>query len=511
MAQAIVRPLAVAALVLAGLPAAAQITADDVWTRQTAVWQALGVQPRGSLMRDGNRVVISAPGGEYLLPMGSGHVSWRGSDIVLIENRDGTVTMDPGPAPTISIVAELADMPDFYLTADFAMTHAGWQWLASGSPDDLTIRKSFDRLTLESRQISATGIEDFDTGALDVLLVAEGYAAESRIAGSAPITVTTTGTLDRFVTDAGATAPDLQSRSVSVSDASAFATTLVLPDEPPDLLDLAAGLRAGLLIDLRATGGATKSQTVSRMAEAIVSDQSQSADAIEQTLRLSADGFAADLRAEGIFNRIVGPMTFDAPVIVRLGAVELGMTMPLLAGQGPQDAGLRLALTDLALDDDSWIALGVRPEGLNAPGSLILDLAARIEVLADLPDLAAIATRVDSGQAFLTVFGVSLEEFVSGYGPATLTGSGSATWGEEGAPLGPEIGPPQGEARFALSGGHALADRIAASGKVPAEVMIGLRGLLAGFGRPVGPDQLESVVTLGADGTVRINGAPMPF
>lgn len=499
-----------AACLLLASPALAQITAEDVWASQTGLWQAAGVRPLGSLVRDGNRVVVTGAGGEYRLPLDLGHVSWRTSDIVMTDNPDGTVDIDIGPEMTVSIVAELTEMPDFYLMADLGVKTQGWLSVASGSPGDIVTRTAFDMMMVESRQITLTGVGQ-DAADYDLLFSFQGLESETRVAGASPITLEAGGRIARTITDTGLTADGLQTRSVSVTEDTAYRTSVILPDVPLNLLDLSPALRAGLSIDLEGTAGLTQSQTVTRSSDDIIVDQAQSAAGISQTLRLSEEGLSTDLRAETLFNRLIGLTGNQIPFVLRLGAAEMAFAMPLLAAPGAQDARLRLALTDMMAEDESLIALGIDPAGLNAPASVLLDLSARIEVLHDLPDLMGLADRTDAGQPVLRVFGVNLDALEARYAAAALAGSGSVTWGEAGALLDTTITPPAGEARFVLDGGYATLDSVASAGLVPRDVMIGLRGLLSGFGRPVGPDRLESTVTLAPDGALRINGAPIPF
>lgn len=500
-----------ATLCIAAAPAAAQVTAEDVWSATVDAYARLGVALDGTLARDGAVVTVDGLGGEYLLPLDLGRIAWEVSDLTLTEGADGSVSSDWGGSIGISLVAEITEAPDFYLTGEFVVDLDGWTSVTRGTPDNMLTETRFDMMTLEARNLSATGPDGFADGAVTVFMLIRDSSTQTRTVGGEVMTLDSTGSLGEVIADFGFAFDGMESRSVSQTLAGTYNTNLTLPSVPLDLINLGPALRAGFGLVSIGESGESVSQTVTRLDGELMSDQSQRVESVSQRLSLSAAGLEVQGTANGIENIVSDMMFGSAPFTVTIAAATGRLDLPLLSGRGPEDASLMLSLADLSVGDDLWATLGLPGAELNAPATLSVGTSVRLELLRDLTDILDLAENPEAVENLVRLFSASLDRLSVRYGDAELTGTGQVGWGEAGEKLGPMMNPPTGEARFALTGAYALLDRLAASGVLTGEMAMAARAGLAGFGKPVGQDRLESTVVFGPNGEVTVNGAPIPF
>lgn len=104
---------------------------------------------------------------------------------------------------------------------------------------------------------------------------------------------------------------------------------------------------------------------------------------------------------------------------------------------------------------------------------------------------------------------VDLEALSLSWAGAEVTGSGHLFW-PGGSTFGPDIQAPEGEIMTEITGAYALLGRLARAGALSPAVTMSLRGGLALFGTPVGPDRIEAHLGFGPDG-LRVNGMGLPF
>jgi hypothetical protein len=193
-----------------------------------------------------------------------------------------------------------------------------------------------------------------------------------------------------------------------------------------------------------------------------------------------------------------------------IGAVEFGLTMPLLADSQPKPVGLKLAIDKLRLPEVAWMVLDPQGQMAHGPAALTLDLSGNMVSKIDLINPAAMLDMAEGDVPFQPIDLMLNKLFVSIAG-ATLTGSGDAVFAED---VSKSFGPAPFEtanATLSLTGGIALIDTLTQSGLVPLQMSTSAKMMLGIFARPGdAPDTYISDIALQGD-ALTINGQPLPF
>lgn len=239
--------------------------------------------------------------------------------------------------------------------------------------------------------------------------------------------------------------------------------------------------------------------------------------------RFDADGFAGEGRFEAQSGRealafragklemssetngltVEGNLPMISPDEMRLslGQTRYRIDFPFVPAPdgGLSKAAFQLFLRDYTASDNIW--------ALADPGALIprdpitfaLDLEAVLRVL------QPIFGDIEPDEA-MELQEVTLREL-------TLRGGGAEILGEGGGTVDLSGGVPRGDARLELSinGLIGLSGAVAQLGLVPPEALLGLRGALGAFAKPVGEDAFLSEIVISPDGTITANGFPLPL
>lgn len=508
MTRAFLGSAAVAALL--GTPLAAQITADDVWNSQTAVLTAMGVTPSGTLSRDGSTVTVTGAGGTWGMPMGLGQITWRLGDFTLSEQEDGTVLTGIGEGLALTFDVTVAESPGLSVTGNLRIAAEDFLRRSEGTPGAITTTTSAAALSVDLAELRSP---DIGPGTeVTAFFLLEGFDSVVTVTHDGKIAVENRSHTDRLITDVGLAADGFGSRDVGEFLDTGSTMAVTLPQIPLDPMNLGPALRNGLSLQVDASSGQMRSQTVARgFDDEIVSDERQTVGGATQSLWLTAqDGIGFRIGATDIGYKMLNPWLGSGDVGATLDSVGFNLRLPLLAGQGRQTAQLGFDVAGLRLGREVFGLLDLPGEVFDRPGDFGLALRADYEPTVDLTDVMTVGTMLDNGESPLTMFGIALETLVARWDGAELTGTGAAGWDADGEPLTEFMAPPQGEATFDMTGAYAVLDRLAQSGSLPGDALMGARAALAGFGRPVGEDHLRSVISVGAEGFL-VNGAPLPF
>lgn len=163
-------------VVLAGLPAGADITADDVWASGQAVAVASGGGQMATLNRSGNTVTVRDEITTWPLPMGAGSVTYALSSCTMTEAADGTVRITyPLPfflALSATIPGEGTASVTFSISGDELVT------LASGVPGAISYVTQTSPLEIRLDTLDIPG--GFDATA-EMVLETDRPLAQTRI------------------------------------------------------------------------------------------------------------------------------------------------------------------------------------------------------------------------------------------------------------------------------------------------------------------------------------------
>ena len=187
-------------------------------------------------------------------------------------------------------------------------------------------------------------------------------------------------------------------------------------------------------------------------------------------------------------------------VALDLGETRLALAMPFVP-EGPDMSApleFRLVMRDYAVGEALWSMFDPGKTIPRDAVTLILDIAAT----------GRLSEPMDADEPLkgLELDSVTLRELTMQAGGAEILGSGSALVDLDGSvPRG------DGQFEFSLKGLIGLSGAVAQLGIVPPEALLGLRGALGAFARPVGEDHFVSEIEVRPDGSITANGLPLPI
>jgi len=507
-----------AALALLASPAFA-LTADEVWQNQTGYLTSLGFSVEATPLRDGATTVMSDVRMVWPVPMGFGTVTITSPDVTMVENGDGSVAVSYPDKFRLSIVAELQVEGDRgKLTADFGMRMEGQSLTVTGTPESMTYASQTALMDIVLDRILFTDDSSGTTEQpeVDVIFTIRDLVTDTTIANDGQAhTLRTTNTTGQSIFELSfEDGWGLVSTTVGSVDTSSSESTLVIPVAPVDWLNLSPALRDGLSISVATSVANSRQQTVSLLDGQISSDQSQTVARSAQTLTLSAAGLAADGTVEGLDVTIAQDAFMPAPITLTAATATGSFAMPVLASPDAQRAGFGFSVDGLSASDDIWGLFDPGATLPRDPASLSLGLEAQVINRVDVFDFLgweAVISKIDAGQMPVDLVSLDITALdVSAIG-AALTGEGSFTFDSTDLTTFPGFPRPEGQATAQMSGLYGVLDTLSQMGLLPPEAGMGARAAIGMFAQATGEDQLTSTLVIAPDGTITVNGAPIPF
>jgi hypothetical protein len=481
---------AVGALLLGLGPAAADLTAPDLW----AEWQetALGGSftaagesyADGVLSLTGVAYSSAAPGGEGRMTLG---------DLTLRELDDGTVSVEI-PAVMEMTSQATVEGPDGPRTVEMQVevTQNGFAMTVAEAGED-GLRYVYEATSILTN-IESPGEAAGEVGTVSVAarglsgetVVRDGRFEQSQAAES--LTIQSAAT--REGADDGE--PGTVTARYQMTDMTGEAQG-TLPAAPPGGaatlaemgLDVTGALRhAGSLIEVDADG-----------AQPFTLQGGSAAGAVEfaatpesLTYAVSSETTAMELTSAAL--------PFAVPFELASSRIEMQLPVGSGSDAGAAPFGAALALRELSLGEAVWGLFDPSGQIPREPLTVVLDLDGMAEMNADLfGDPAAMADLQGPPGVPRTL---NLTELLVRFGGAELRGEGAVEFDEAMAAV--------GTVELALDGGMALMDRLVTLGVLPQEQAMGLRAMLGVVARPVGEDNLVSTIELTEGGGVLANG-----
>ncbi len=263
-----------------------------------------------------------------------------------------------------------------------------------------------------------------------------------------------------------------------------------------DDLDLSQALTAGLRMSARLDTAAGTSSADFAMPDLALSYTAATGPG-RMEFALSSSGAVLDLSQTGFSLDLTSP-ELPAPIAGSVKDLAFRLAFPVTPSARAEPFVLSQRITDLTLADSVWDLFDPDRTMTRRPMTLISDLSGTARVLSDVfaedarDDLPFFPETLD-----ITALTLAL-------GPADVAATGSLTF--TGTPDAPKA---EGRINATLKGLYALMNEIGATGLVPPEVFLGLRGGLAVVTKAVGPDDLVADVDFRQDGTIWANGRKM--
>ena len=215
---------------------------------------------------------------------------------------------------------------------------------------------------------------------------------------------------------------------------------------------------------------------------------------------LGPDGISLDIGASGA---VMSLRSNEIPVPIDLTAAgtRVAMSMPAVAEPQPSDFSLILDYRDLVVSDALWSMFDPGQAIPRDPLTVQLDLSGTAQMFTDLISMDPSALAGPPGE----LRSASLNGLNVSAAGAQLTGAGAVEF-QPGAfpPM------PVGRVDLALEGLTGLMNALTMAGLVPAEQAMMAQAMLGAFARPgAGPDTLESTIEFTPGGGITANGTPI--
>ena len=481
------------AALLTGAPAAADLSASDVWQSwkdNLALYGEDGVSI-GSEDLSGDTLTVS----DLVLSMqeDSSSVTVTIEEITFTENGDGTVSIVM--SDTIPI-----EMDDAGTLISITATQSGAELVASGDPDAMNMAVTADQYV-----ISVDRIVEYD----------EEVPADIRF------------TMNDIDGSYSITESDLRDLGYALSVASA---DLLIDVSEPESNDAALvsgrmeGLTANALITLPKDADFDNPETILGQGLSLeggygltgstyifdIKDGSETAAGtastgpVEVGLLVNEDRISYDVATSDLDLQLQAA-ELPFPVSVSLARYGLGFNMPVSSTDAPAPFSARFDLTEVTVNDEIWMMGDPTGQLPHDPVTARIDLSGEARLFYDLMDPEQ-AEQLAMADVPGEIHSVSLDELTISAVGASVDGSGGFTFDNSDMQTIPGVPRPEGQVTVNINGANRLIDTLVDMGLVPADQAGMGRMMMGMFARTVGDDQLTSTIEINEQGHILANG-----
>ncbi len=196
---------------------------------------------------------------------------------------------------------------------------------------------------------------------------------------------------------------------------------------------------------------------------------------------------------------------FPFPINVSMAKYGFGLAMPIAATEEPADLGLKVNLTDLAVNDEIWMMGDPTNVLPHDPITLNLDIVGQAKLLFDLFDPEQSEALVMS-ETPAELNSLTLKDLTLRAVGAEVTGTGEFTFDNTDLETFDGMPRPTGSVTVNVNGANKLIDSLVSMGILPQEQASMGRMMMGMFARTVGDDQLTSTLEINDEGHVLANG-----
>ena len=484
------------ALIVLGSTATADVSAAEVWAdwRKSLVLYGENNLSIGSETMSGDTLTISDVTMSIVDDVSS--VTMNMGTITLTEQGDGTVKVDLPPSYPMTVTSNAGEGG-----LKMTFTQEGADIVVSGDPSELTYTMEIDKYGLT--------VDEITEG--DKTVEADARFAMNDIAGTY---VSRDGNLQNMTYDMTAGSIDML-------------MDIAPPEAPGDhfvfsgkVLNIAMGMELALPLDISAmapenlfveglamTGNYTFDEGAyifdvkaeGEQTSGSVSTGSGKLDFKMDDTLMSYDSLTNDvaMTLEG------GAMPF--PIELAASQYGTGFDMPLNKSDELSDFGLRLNLTDLAVNDMIWMMADPSGQLPRDPATLLLDLSGKVKMLMSLLDPED-AEMLEAGEQPAELHAMTLDNFKLSAAGAEVTGTGDFTFDNSDLTTFDGMPAPTGDVTVNIKGANGLIDNLVGMGLLPEDQAMMGRMMMGMFARTVGDDELTSKIEINDQGHIIANG-----
>lgn len=491
--------LSLPALLLAQT-AMADVTAAQVWGDWKQYMQDMGYTIDATETANGADVAISNITMSMQLPENGGQMSMAMGDLTFAQDGGAVNIVMPDSMPmTIDVKP---NGPGEEVTMAFVFNQSGQNLRVSGDPQEMTYDYAADSFAMNLNQLIVDG-ESFGEANAKVNIEGTGVSSVTKMTVGDLRSYVQTGAIEQMAYDINIDNPEDPVKVAIKGGVTGigFDGGGAIPQQI-DYNDMAAMLKAGFTVDGNFTYGSGNTQM--NVTDPSSGDFAATTSSAGGSLgvKMGADQLSYTVAQSDLkLNLQVATLPF--PVDLSMARSGFNLTMPVSAGEEPQDFAFGITLGDFVMSDLIWSIFDSSGQLPRDPATVELDLTGQAKLLIDIMDPAAAASVDVPGEMEALTISKLLVDAVG----AKLEGNGDFTFDNSDTTTYPGMPKPVGAINLALAGGNGLMDKLVAMGLLPEEQAMGARMMMGLFAVPGdAPDTLKSTVEFNAEGQILANG-----
>lgn len=492
------------ALWLAAGPAFADLTAQEVWDGVESAMLGFGYSVDATETPSGDGLDVTDVLMRFTAPEDNTTVALSVSEIDLVENGDGSVSMTFPASIPITIAAAPEDEDSVDMTLDYA--NDGLEIVVSGVPGNMTYTYSATQLTVTLAELVVNGTPvGRDAARFEFTM--------DDVSGS---TVTATAEGDTQITQnvqAGTARYDVAFNDPESDDVALIsgamgalyvssATNLPEDFDPNDPESFASGNFAAS----GALGYENGTMQFSVVESAGTTTGDTETGSVKVEFAIDGSALRYDVEATDQSIALTGP-ELPIPVDLSMAGSAFNITMPIAKAEDPQDMAFGLTFRGFEMSDLLWNMVDPAAALPRDPATIALDLTGQVTPFVNLFDPTEMARVESTGQAPGELNALTLNDLTIEAAGAKLGGTGSFTFDNTDLETFDGMPRPIGSVNLTLDGANALIDKLIAMGLLTDEDAMGARMMMSMFAVPgEGEDSLKSSLTINEQGHVLANG-----
>ena len=491
------RPLltAIPALFAAGT-ALADVSAKDVWESYKAQLEMGGATVTATETQSGDTLTVTdltvtTPASDVNFKMTMPEIAFR-------EVGDGTVELILDPNYPMDVTASGVEG---MFSAQVLMTSEGLSMTASGDPGDIKYDYSAAQLTVGIAGASQDG-KDLPFSASFSMTDSSGSWTVDSTNGTAFVADMIAASMD-FVVEASN--PESSGETLKLTGTAQDIKIVeegVFPSGA-DMQNLSAAIAAGFDFSGNFTTGAAD-YVLDVTGPDVVSGHFKAATSAFG-FDISGSGLSYQTAATGLDFALSGSAAMP-PIAGKLDEYALGLTMPAVKSDEPQDLSLLVKLVGLTVGEEIWGMFDPGKVLPRDPATLVLDLSGKGKLTTDIFD----PTPVEVAQGYpVEMESLDINEVHVAAAGLDVSGTGALTFDNSGTGMGmPPM--PIGKVDLVAIGVNGFLDNLVAMGFVTQEDLFPAKMMIGMYAKPgSAPDSLETTVEMTPGGGLTVNGMPL--
>lgn len=485
-------------------PVAADVTGPQVWADWQAYMRGFGYEMTGTESQSGGTLTVTDVSMTVDMPEGEGSFAITLPRLGFVDNSDGSVTVELPDLMPMTFDVNPPEGEPARGTVNYAQTAPAM--VVTGDPDDMTYTYSAEAVDVTLAALEVEG----EPVTADMLSLA------MRIADVSSVTRMQIGEMRSYTQDMSAAELTYDVAFVAPEEEGGGTGSLKgrmqglevdgtgdLP-KATDATDMTAMVEAGMNVSgsFRYAAGGTDINLQSPDGPLVGTTASEGGTI---AVAMGPDGLVYDVSQANVSIEMAQVPDLPFPLSLQMAKSALNLTMPLSAGEEPQDFAFGFTLGDFTVTDAIWNLFDPAGQLPRDPATIALDLTGKARMLVDMMDPEATAALgPDTAPGELRALDVN-NLLVAAVG-ARLTGSGGFTFDNSDTETFDGMPRPQGALDIRVEGANALIDKLVQMGLLPEEQAQGARMMMGLFGVPQGEDVLTSTIEINEQGQILANG-----